>query len=209
MQLNDLLARRIGSGLGLKRVMRHTGKILHPNRQEEEQWQYMIVGSDFVQDLLGMINIFKPVVDLMHRMQSLDCPVWKLRQYWPKIQDALQAMEDGTINSFATLKSSIDDLYPGGHYKPVELLEGWLIVSDKNEDDILGAEDMKDQRFRWKMREDEDVKKDRESIAGALRQSIDFRLTDVMASETLKTLEVLDAENFVKLQCGERMKRKS
>ena len=40
----------------------------------------MICGSDFIQDLLGIIDILKPVVDLMLRMPSLHCAVWKLKQ---------------------------------------------------------------------------------------------------------------------------------
>ena len=46
--------------------------------------KYMICGSNFIQDLLGLINILKPVVDLMLRIQSLHCPVWKLKKYWPR-----------------------------------------------------------------------------------------------------------------------------
>ena len=51
---------------------------LHSNREETEEWQYMIRRSNFIQDLLGLIDILKPVVDLILRMQSLHCPVWKL-----------------------------------------------------------------------------------------------------------------------------------
>ena len=42
-----------------------TSEILHPNRKETKEWQNMICGSDFIQDLLGLIDILKPVVDLM------------------------------------------------------------------------------------------------------------------------------------------------
>ena len=44
-------------------------EILHSNREETEEWQYMIRGSNFIQDLLGLIDILKPVVDLMLSMQ--------------------------------------------------------------------------------------------------------------------------------------------
>ena len=71
-------------------------EILHPNREETEEWQYMICRSDFIQDLLGLIDILKPVVDLMLRMQSLHCPLWKLKQYWPKVRDVLTQAEMGS-----------------------------------------------------------------------------------------------------------------
>lgn len=63
---------------------------LHPNRKENEEWQYMIMGSDFVQDLLAMIDIMKPLVDLMLEMQALDSPIWKLKKNWPKLQEKLR-----------------------------------------------------------------------------------------------------------------------
>ena len=34
-------------------------EILHPNREETEELQYMICGSDFIQDSLGLIDILK------------------------------------------------------------------------------------------------------------------------------------------------------
>ena len=52
---------------------------LYPNRNEEEELQYMIAGSDFVADLLACLDIMEPVVDLMIHVQSLDTPMWKLK----------------------------------------------------------------------------------------------------------------------------------
>ena len=48
---------------------------LHPNRSEEEEWQYMIGGSDFVCDLLALLDILQPVVELMLSAQSLATPI--------------------------------------------------------------------------------------------------------------------------------------
>ena len=39
---------------------------------EEEEYQYMIAGYDFVLDLIGLLDLFKPLVDLMLRVQSLN-----------------------------------------------------------------------------------------------------------------------------------------
>ena len=102
-------------------------EILHPNREETEVWQYMICGSDFLQDLLSLIDILKPAVDLMLRIQSLHCPVWKLKQYCPKVRDALTQAENGIPEAYPTLSKVIKDLHPGGTYKSVTLLEVWLI----------------------------------------------------------------------------------
>ena len=102
-------------------------EILHPNREETEEWQYMTCGSDFIQDLLSLIDILKPVVELMLRIQSLHCPVWKSKQYFPKVRDALTQEENGIPEAYPTLSKVIKDLHPGGTYKSVTLLEVWLI----------------------------------------------------------------------------------
>ena len=52
--------------------LRKAFDLLHPNRTENEEWQYMIAGSDFVQDLLAFLDILSPVVDLMLHAQALD-----------------------------------------------------------------------------------------------------------------------------------------
>ena len=63
---------------------------LHPNRNDEEEWQYMLMGSDFIFDLLVLLDIMKPRVDVMLQMQSLDCPVWKLKKIWPNLLRRLE-----------------------------------------------------------------------------------------------------------------------
>ena len=63
---------------------------LHPKRDDKEQWQYMIKGSDYIHDLLGLIDLMKPVLDIMLRMQDLSCPIWKLRLLWPAFEEKLK-----------------------------------------------------------------------------------------------------------------------
>ena len=84
---------------------------LYPNRNEEEELQYMIAESDFV-------------ADLMLRVQSLDTPVWKLKLWWPRVKAKLSEAGSGDIVHFPRLKKAEDTLKPGGNYKGVELLEG-------------------------------------------------------------------------------------
>ena len=64
---------------------------------------------------------YKPVVDLMLSMQSLHCPVWKLKQYCPKIRDALTKAENGISETYTTLSKVIKELHPGGTYNSVTL----------------------------------------------------------------------------------------
>ena len=75
--------------------------MLHPNRDENEEMQYMIAGSDFVADLLAFLDILKPVVDLMLHLQSLDTPIWKLKIWWPTVKAKLKDAASGCAPAFA------------------------------------------------------------------------------------------------------------
>ena len=83
----------------------------------------MISGFDYVADLLGFLDTLSPIVDLMLRVQSLDCPIWKLKQWWPIVKKRLQKMVED--DDFVKVKKhSIEK--PGEEFKGVTLLEGWL-----------------------------------------------------------------------------------
>ena len=54
-------------------------------------------------------------------MQSLPCPVWKLKLYCPKIRDALIQAENGISETYITLSKIIKDLHSGGTYNSATL----------------------------------------------------------------------------------------
>lgn len=62
---------------------------IHPNREGDEEWQCMIKDSDYVRDLLAMIDIMEPLRTLMLLMQSLVCPIWKLKKIYPVVKNRL------------------------------------------------------------------------------------------------------------------------
>ena len=167
--------------------------LLHPRRSEEEEWQYMMAGSDFVADLLGFLDIMEPVIDLMLRAQALDTPIWKLKLWWPNVKAQLMNASGG--ESLPRLNKALPTLKPGGSFKGVTLLEGWLIVKD---DGAQAGEN----RFKWKAREDSDVKADRERLARDLAAAFDRRVNSVVNDPVISQLAVFDAANLVKLHCG-------
>jgi hypothetical protein len=79
--------------------------LLHPNRSEDEEWQYMIAGSDFLADLLALLDILDHMVQLMLRVQALDTPVWKLKLWWPKVQEKLLKGVNGEEDAYPRLKN--------------------------------------------------------------------------------------------------------
>ena len=169
--------------------------LLHPRRSEEEEWQYMIAGSDFVADLLGFLDIMDPVIDLMLRAQALDTPVWKLKLWWPNVKAKLIKASRGESEAFPRLHKALPNLKPGGVFKAVTLLEGWLIVKD---DGAVAGES----RFKWKAREEFDIKADRERLARDLADALDRRVNSVVNDQAISQLAVFDAANLVKLHCG-------
>ena len=60
-------------------------------------------------------------------------------------------------------------LKPGGTFKAVTLLEGWLVVKDD-------GTDAGESRFNWKMREERDIKEDCERLARDLAGALDRRV---------------------------------
>ena len=169
-------------------------ELLHPNRPKEEQWQYMIGGADFVADLLAFLDVMKPIVDLMLRVQSLDAPVWKLKLWWPKVKNKLSKAARGDPDAFPRLKELGGTLSPGDMFSGVELLPGWLITSDSG---TVGGE-----RFTREAREYDDAKRDSEKLASDLMNSLEKRVNTVMSDEVYSILEVFDAASLVNLQCG-------
>ena len=169
--------------------------LLHPRRSEEEEWQYMMAGSDFVADLLGFLDIMEPVIDLMLRAQALDTPIWKLKLWWPNVKAQLMNASRGESEALPRLNKALPTLKPGGSFKGVTLLEGWLIVKD---DGAQAGEN----RFKWKAREDSDVKADRERLARDLAAAFDRRVNSVVNDPVISQLAVFDAANLVKLHCG-------
>ena len=168
---------------------------LYPNRNEEEELQYMIAGSDFVADLLACLDIMEPVVDLMLRVQSLDTPVWKLKLWWPRVKAKLSEAVSGDIVHFPRLKKAGDTLKPGEKYKGVELLEGWLVTKDEGKRATGG-------RFTWKLREESDIKEDHKRLASDLMNTLDRRVQSAVSDHSLTVLQAFDAAGLVGLQCG-------
>lgn len=169
--------------------------LLHPRRTEEEEWQYMIAGSDFVADLLGFLDIMEPVIDLMLRAQALNTPIWKLKLWWPTVKAKLIKAGRGEPEAFPMLQKVQSILKPDGSFKGVTLLKGWLIVKDD-------GPDAGENRFTWKMREQRDIKEDRERLARDLADAFDRRINSVVNETVISQLEVFDAASLVKLHCG-------
>jgi hypothetical protein len=168
--------------------------LLYPNRREDEEYQYMIAGSDFIMDLLAFLDTMKPVVDLMLRVQSLDTPVWKLKLWWPSIKALMAKASNEYPVSLPKLNKVMGSLKAGCTYNAVTLLPGWLITN------VEGRGGNK--TYTWSLRDDEDIENDHVQFAKDLMTAVENRVLSVTSSAFLSVLEVFDAQSLVNLQCG-------
>lgn len=157
----------------------------------------MNTGSDFVADLLALLDILKHVVDLMLRVQALDTPVWKLKLWWPKVKGKLMKAANGDQDAYPRLKSQAN-LQPGGVFKGVTLLEGWLVVQDNGKESEEG-------RFGWQVRDDSDIEDDR-GRPGTF--DLEKRIGSVTSNGAISALQVFDSASLVTLFCGTAVEKK-
>lgn len=159
----------------------------------------MIAGSDFVADLLAFLDVLEPVVDLMLRVLSLDTPIWKLKVWWPTVKAKLEKASSGSATAFARLEKAGDAIKPGGHYRGVKLLKGWLVTKDAGRREAVLRPNS---RFTWEMRDEIDVREDHKRLASDILTSLDTRVNSVVSDHSLAVLQVFDAAALVRLHCG-------
>ena len=190
----DVLSRLCGvaadgpyQAAGFRKAVARTG-----NRPEDEQYQYMIAGSDFIANLLSFLNILDPIVDLMLRVQSLHVPIWKLKLWWPKIRAKLKKAANGDANCFPRLQEVGERINTGDHYQGVELLHGWLVTNEGGGEGRRGI-------LSWTQREEMEIEGDRLQLATDLMNALDRRVQPVLNDCCLSTLQVFDASALVAL----------
>ena len=137
-------------------------------RIEEEQYQYMIAGWDFVLDLLAFLDTMSPIVDMMLRLQSLDGPLWKLKTWWQNVKSKMESSSVLGIFPRIQKEEMNGKIASGKKYKDVTLLDGWLYT--------LTEDDGKEKVYVWDERGDEQVRADHIRFAKDLLASVDSEL---------------------------------
>eukprot|EP00111_Clytia_hemisphaerica_P017253 TCONS_00051066-protein len=155
----------------------------------------MIMGSDFVIDLLAIIVIMKPLRTLILLVQSLDCPVWKLKKLYQTVKKHLQqASSKYDKTTYPTLFKHKNSLEPGKTLQDVTLMEGWLVNTSQGRSGV-----------KWYIRNKTEIKRDHLRFAKDLMESLEKMITPVLNQDHIKALEVFDMGELVKLNCGTRI----
>uniref|UniRef100_A0A7M5X9Y9 Uncharacterized protein n=1 Tax=Clytia hemisphaerica TaxID=252671 RepID=A0A7M5X9Y9_9CNID len=169
---------------------------LHPNRSDDEEYQFQIKGADYVFDMLLLLDTLKPLVDVMLQLQSLDNPVWKLKKLFPELIDRLKEAGARDKDALPKLTKHEKDVKVCGKFDGVTLLAGWL--PKRNADGT----------FTWTSRNKTDIRKEHSAFVKELIEALEKRIKPEIEKDHIETLAVLDAAELVKLSCGKRERGK-
>eukprot|EP00794_Sanderia_malayensis_P013290 gene13289-biopygen10600 len=161
--------------------------------------EYEIAGIDFVTDLCAVVDVMKPVIDLMVKVQSLHCPCWKICSWFPEVERILQTFTSSDILQpsihMKTLKENIGGILEREMFKGQKLVCGWLIVEKTKTKD------------QWEARDLTDCDEDLKQFAVDMLDSLQARYTNCV-EEMCHHLTALDIERIFGFLCGTRKKGK-
>ena len=109
----------------------------------------------------------------------------------------------GCAPAFARLEKAGDAIQPGGVYKSVKPLDGWLVTNvTKGE-----VQQKPNTKFTWEVRDESDVREDHKRLASDILMALDTRVNSLMSDNSLAVLQVFDVAALVKLHCGSSSNR--
>lgn len=88
---------------------------------------FQLRGQDFIIDLCGAIDIFKPIILVMIRSQAVDLPPWKTAVWFERLISILTSMENKLENI------AIEDFVFGSNFP--NLSEHWGDITCYEQDD--------------------------------------------------------------------------
>ena len=135
---------------------------------------------------------------------DVTCPITRYSNLETKAvvakgESKLTKAASGCATAFKRLEKAGDSILPGGSYKGVPLLEGWLVTNIAQNE---ATAQRPDSRFTWEMREEIDVKEDHKRLASDILMALDTRVNSVVSDGSLAVLQAFVAEALVKLHCG-------
>ena len=162
--------------------------------------EYEIAGEDFVIDMCGTLDVMRPAIEMLVKLQDLQVPVWKICVWSSKVlhqlgQVATLSLANPT-KQFSNLHGTMKEIHKG-KYKGVKLVTGWLLVgreTDENQETV----------YQWVAREREDCEKDLKQLAVDLAESLNSRYKQSV-TQMQEYLTSLDFDCLVQHLCGERL----
>jgi len=98
------------------------------DHKNSEDGEYLLGGQDFIFDLVCLVDILKPLRQLMLRAQKLNRPSWLILKdcqnaldVWEKMENELESRE---FKLMSNIYENYDDIL-NKQYKGVTIMEGW------------------------------------------------------------------------------------
>ena len=175
--------------------------------------RYLIKGRDFVLDLCGLIDILKPFIDKMIRVQqALDQMVWTITILMPKVKAHLKAAESSLRVQLKNINITTLDSYGfpklSKHYtsinkddprecvfKGVNLTEGWMVVNNDEDEPV--------EKYKWIDRTVQECLEEMLLFIEALLRNIDERMKKCVTQVAHNLGKCLFIPNFLKHMQGD------
>ena len=161
--------------------------------------EYEIAGKDFVIDMCGTLDVMRPVIEMLVRLQDLQVPIWKICVWSPKVISELSNVAALSLTKpakqFGHLDGCMEDIRKG-KYKGVKLVPGWLLVG-------TGKDEKQESVYKWMVRDQKDCEKDLKQLALDLTECLESRY-ERSVTHMQEYLTSLDLDCLVEHLCGER-----
>ncbi|XP_047737560.1 uncharacterized protein LOC108672979 isoform X2 [Hyalella azteca] len=187
-------------------AMYNFGGMRHNTDESFSEDEYMLVGQDFVIDLLLVSDILKQLVDLMVVSQELKLPCWKVLTNSKTTLENLELMENNLQSVDPSVPFRLNKrLWPNSagvingvvqdkKYNGVALVNGWLV-------DTSSATNSKNP-VSWRYREPSDCLQDAIDFVRKLRFELERRLKTSVPDAVEVLGEAFDLSKLVCLQAG-------
>ena len=162
--------------------------------------EYEIAGKDCVIDMCGTLDVMRPAIEMLVKLQYLQVPIWKICVWSSKVIRELSQVATLSLTNpaeqFGYLHGSMNEISKG-KYKGVKLVPGWLLVGTETDEN-------KETIYRWIVRDQKDCENDLKQLAVDLAESLNSRY-EQSVTQMQEYLTSLDLDSLVLHLCGERL----
>lgn len=178
------------------------GGMVKGTEDEYDEEESIMVGQDYIIDLLLIVDITKPVINFMINVQNLQIPCWKISRNFNLTREKLVDMAEVLVNqpsegpwdlphSLFPSSDEINEAIIGKTYKGVKLVDGWLVNNNAKGTKVV-----------WDVRDVSDVHADTIVFIKKLIGSLDARLNAIVPKPLLELYKAIDLSEIIQYVSG-------
>lgn len=159
---------------------------LHESSDPNNVLKYQLRGSDLFIELCTILDVLKPLVDMVQMCNSVSTNSWNILDYLTKVKSILKNMQDALTQKsfncveqklFPTLFKHKDELQ-ALTFKGNELLDGWLLKASSQTRSKDGGKGT----YSWVARENEEILQDLCQFTKDIGSVLEKRLANTFIS---------------------------